>query len=491
MRRPSLTLALVVAVAGTGSACTRGCGAVENAAPRIVRPSELTEAERNYGLAPTPHPSVTYQPGVVIVGGGAESIRSMNPNGVEWTIDGSARGAEELAAGRIMFVTGRAVGRVLAVRKVGKDLTVILGPVDITEVIRDGSFSLEEEIDFDQAIEYPAVEYPGAEAPSGSASFHGPGVGSYERADMRGGDAPEVVPAALEGSVVRLAAARREDLPNYFQITPSVGASGIGLLLASRQSGEHARVRAETRVNLKKPKVRFDLKIVGAKITKALIAIEGAAGLVLGFEAATQGGRSSNIRSRIQMPSDFSIPIAGLGVPFAVILRQEAILNTAFGAPGALKARGEYIFTGRFSVGYENQQWGVGGPTGFSVKDSLLQSVRGASKAATGLTLAHSARIMVGIGAFGFATGPYTGMISSIGVTRFSDLTAPCNRTDLNVSVMAGIGYFIPRPVTDAINFFLRALNLGRIESSGGLSTDPLKIINDTSFNPQAKYCTG
>ena len=48
-----------------------------------------------------------------------------------------------------------------------------------------------------------------------------------------------------------------------------------------------------------------------------------------------------------------------------------------------------------------------------------------------------------------------------------------CKQATLNVGLVAGIGYSIPKPVTDAINFFLRKLNLGEIKGYGGLDSAP------------------
>src|SRR4051812_15141031 len=84
-----------------------------------LKRSELTAAEQKYGVAPTPDPTVTYQADVIVVGGGADAIRAQSPNGFIWTIDAGAPHAADLAAGKIMFLTNRAVGRVLDVRKEG------------------------------------------------------------------------------------------------------------------------------------------------------------------------------------------------------------------------------------------------------------------------------------------------------------------------------------------------------------------------------------
>src|SRR5205823_13040523 len=81
----------------------------------------LGSAERRYGRGRTPDPRVAYQPDVVIVGGGADSVRSWSQDGLTWTIKGDAPGVDQLAPGKIMFVTSLGVGRVLAIQPSGSD----------------------------------------------------------------------------------------------------------------------------------------------------------------------------------------------------------------------------------------------------------------------------------------------------------------------------------------------------------------------------------
>ena len=50
-----------------------------------------------YGANPT---GADYQPGVVVVGGGAAAIRSASGNGLVWTIAKDAPGADKLRSGR-------------------------------------------------------------------------------------------------------------------------------------------------------------------------------------------------------------------------------------------------------------------------------------------------------------------------------------------------------------------------------------------------------
>ena len=69
--------------------------------------TSLTEAEIQYGVSPTRNNQVTYQADVIVMEHGAESIRSQAANGLTWTIDGNASGAQEIQPGRILFATGR------------------------------------------------------------------------------------------------------------------------------------------------------------------------------------------------------------------------------------------------------------------------------------------------------------------------------------------------------------------------------------------------
>lgn len=494
-RRPFGAIArigLTLAVLATAAGCRRnesppaantppqpGSPAASPGTPvpaRLLRSSELTDAERQYGHAPVPDPAVTYQPDVVIVEGGARAIRALRTDGLGCTVDARAARAAGLQPGRVAMVTGRCVGRVLAIREQGDQLALTLGPVEITDVVREGSFALEQPLDLDDTVLFKASAWPGTSAPVEPllSSSNGSDAARFVRFTRQQPDAP----------VVR-------DMP-------LVGRRMIGAWIPVSQNGVeflgHATLHVES------PRIRFVLKISGARVTQCELEFHGAAGLTMGFKAGTQGG--GNLSVWKDLPVDVTIPIQG-PVPFSVLIRQGSMIKTAFTARNSIvQDFAEYTFTGSFRLGYNNGSWGIAAPTNFTVKHSPLTSLNGASMGVTGIVLLHRVKVMVGIGAFGFATGPYTALDSTLAVTRGSDAAglawgpptvrglARCKQATIAMDLAVGIGYMIPRPVTRALNALMRALNIKhRIGSSGGLETNPLRVTGMKTWEPDLEVC--
>jgi hypothetical protein len=202
--------------------------------------------------------------------------------------------------------------------------------------------------------------------------------------------------------------------------------------------------------------------------------LAGSAGMRVSFDAGTNIGLKGNIDANFFVPTDLSIPISGRGIPLAVTFRQTMKLTTAFTAKEAvISAVGEYEFHGALSMGYNNGSWGVGAPAGFTVKQSLLNSLTGASLGVNGLVYAFGGKAIVGVGTLGFIAGPYLSFNTVVGVTRGSDMTiamtVPCRSAIFQQWMAVGVGYQIPQKVTAAINFFLKPLGIGEIKGEGGL----------------------
>jgi hypothetical protein len=247
------------------------------------------------------------------------------------------------------------------------------------------------------------------------------------------------------------------------------------------------KVSAQAVVHLLSPSldVQLDITPTGG-VTEASVKLTGAAGLTWNFEVGTDVGRSANVNGLLQPDTDFSIPVGGIGpLPFAVTIRQRFQIKTALGVRNStLSATGNYTFDGGFKVGYFDKQWTVAGPRGFSATQTMLQTAAGISIGAEGLELGHQMKVIVGVGAHGFAAGPYFSFDSSVALFKGSDLgMIKCEEATIVVKLTGGVGYLIPQSVTRAINFILSKLNIRyRIDSQGGLAASkPLEIVNSTS----------
>jgi hypothetical protein len=129
----------------------------------VLKPVDLrslSESELKYGIAPRRSSAVEYQPDVIVMEHGDKAIRSISSNGMEWEFDANAEHVSEFQEGKIVFATGRAVGRVIGLKREGDSVKAILGPIQLTDVIKNGKFKMDSPISADNVISYVAPDFP-------------------------------------------------------------------------------------------------------------------------------------------------------------------------------------------------------------------------------------------------------------------------------------------------------------------------------------------
>lgn len=438
--------------------------------PRLLAVNELSDAEKLYGHSAAPSRAVTYQPDVVMLPDGATAIRGVSADSVVWTIDPDSEAAEKIQPGKVLLATSRAVGRVLAVEKGRDGLRVVLGPVEITEVIRDGQFNLNQPVNFTEGLSFARPEVfdpPIAQNPLLTRLDH---------------DGVFVRPVALAGA---------NPVVHRFSVTPLIDSTGVGVRIKST-GADGVMFLGEAVLYLKAPELHFTLDIRDGKVTTVEVELAGVAGLLVSFEAAMPRPTDANIDEVRPAFSDLVIPVSGLGgVPFAVNVRQKFLLKTMFTSTGALKARGYYTLKGGVRAGYRDGKFSVGGPTGFGAQETLLPSLEGVAMGPTGMVMTHQVSVIVGLGAFGFVTGPYAYLNSSVAATKGSSIGAViCRQESVSMGLGAGVGYQMPEQVTNAINAVLSVLGIReRIQSSGGIQTKPTLIVQKGWYHPGREFC--
>lgn len=437
MAQRHLTVMLAVVAVVLSAACGRP------SASAVPPDSQL-----RFGQEGAQDPEATLQPDVVVIGGGGKAVRSVTSDGLSWRLDPRARNARTLAPGKVMLVTDRGVGRVLDLVEDAGDLLVTVGPVDITEVIRDGTFS-RPSVALGEPLIYLAGEPFWAEEPP-------PGPSAYGRSKPLALTAYQmkqpVQPPPKRGGQ----AATRS---HGYSVFSTCCTDGVG----ARFSYDDGAVRLVGNVTLTaaKPDASFHLAIGKGVVSRAELEITGGFGIKVDFEAGIHDG--VNHRKEFPIAADLSFPIGQIaGIPLSFTVSQTLTVVTAFGAKlGTIKGGGEFSLAGKIGFGWVNGAFGPRVTQNFQRKVSLLDSLEGVPVGVMGLLIKHGVKFTVGISAFVFKAGIYAELDIAYGQTLGSALGAPyahCRGVGIGVSVTFGIGYSILEPVVKVINKFLSLL---------------------------------
>ena len=298
-----------------------------DAAPGV--PAILSDAEQLYGVSPRRVPGVTYQPNVILMEHGANAIRSQSLDGFTWTIDAAAPGAMDIRPDKILFATGRVVGRVLKVTSKGGDLDVTLGPAELTDIFQEVHIATQGSLDPEKMLVYVAPSgYPGAshdrDEPEASPAARAPDVRDSGVRVYAVSQAGDMVPVHSGARIPRRTACGNDDWGQFhvirtsyvsppetvaygaddcaqftrvgvgttaaaiadvvldgFSITPSMTG---GLQAATKYNHGGLIFNAHTKIRLEHPKFKFRLDILHGLKTAA-IEFSGVGGIEVGIEA--------------------------------------------------------------------------------------------------------------------------------------------------------------------------------------------------------------
>ncbi len=385
---------------------------------------------------------------MVFIEGGPGAIRSASGNGLIWTIDGKARGANDLKPGKIMYATSRAVGRVAELQRVDGDLAVTLAPVTLTEVFRDAHFNFDREID-DSALVYQEIpDLPGAisipEIPPANSKptvtkTIGPAPGRDPAGPPSGAVFAVGAPRLAPDSGGLLPPAREA---NYtvtvgdWEAQPYRSAGRLGLKVGHAYR-ENLKVFVDFSMLVNKLRVRTDVRIAGGRLaSNSTFAVDGISGIAIDLAAGAANGADDDKKVRVEVPLEMNIPIPGEPLVFSAAFK--FIVATAIGGKNStLTANGEWALNG--SIGLVAGE--IQTPT-LSVVKSIMDSISGIALGTSGLIFAVESKIQFGIGTPAAFAGPYAKLVVDIGVTNGSALGAPLARcVGATLDAKAGGGF--------------------------------------------------
>jgi len=495
-----------------------------------IDPHSLSPSEVKFGVAPKLSPDVEYQPGVILMEHGDQAIKSVGGDGMSWTFDANAPNVSDFQEGKIVFATGRAVGRILGLKRDGSTVTAILGPVQLTDVIRNGRFIMDQPVDADKMITYVAPDYPGLQDTSltKTASLGGAQGAGEETVVVSRVSHGQWIPASMSrtgadgsrvtyrrrgrrwvgaqtsdvnqwtgasgagglatlGSVQQLPAAPQVPNPlpapqqsigaiptvnadgGNMRLEPVASNSGVGLqYYYTDKSGLSAF--ASGTVTLNKPSVECVFKIANGQVDSAGISIQGSAGVHLRLDSHSSTTTFVNMHIKHWVPIDFSIPLAG-PVPLALTFATMFNVNSGFSAKSTIMvAEGEYNFGGRIWAGRAGGHWSIAAPGSPTIVKDLTESIGNVSLGITSFAMAFSIRALIGIGAFGFNAGVYAAIRFGGSLLGSPSEAFSCRQGTLDVFLDSGIGWQTPGWVSAAINFFLKPVTGHAIDAVGDIT---------------------
>lgn len=493
-----------------------------------VKPSELSATEIRYGIAPKRGPGVTYQDGIILMEHGDKAITAFASDGMSWTFDANAPQVNDIQEGKILFATDRCAGKVLAVQRDGNKVTVVLGPVQLNELIKEGNFSYNQPLDLNNAIAVAMPDSPGAiNSPALQQEIKNPSTTSFNyhpHKDKRsvkyyvvsdqgvwtpmrtvssngprlrsatyhpGSDSEAAfqqiqnlrgVPTNPGGLPVNPPAPPPVPFPNLqpldfnnLKAWPCGNCGGIGLKVYQEKDG--VTVVISIIFHLNHPQLIFDASIGGNGVN-ARVQLRGGAGVSISIDGST-GDNFKSIQGNIKeigiVPLIINVPLGTPLVPLTAQLSQSLDIVTGFSARNSLlKASGSVDFDGAIEASYTHGNgWAITKPTA-QVKSNFAGLVSGVSVGINSVVLGFDQRLLVGVGTGGFAAGPYVDLLTTLTALKQSSTTwVDCRQATFNISIGAGIGYGMPKIVAKVINFFLGLFHAKPIPQTGTIVALP------------------
>jgi len=510
-RKARFVVIMVAALVTSAAACTSSVGHPSTAAAprRSSQIAQLSGNELRYGAGATAVAGVVYQPDVVLIGGGAAAVRVVSASGLTWTIDANAPGAGKLAVGKIMLATSFGTGRVLKLTRSGAEVIVILGPVSITDVIRDANLGSSTPIPIGETLAYATPSAPGAAVddphdPLAPATGSGPANPSAGRSPNHATDTStptthsfrgtRLTPRGVAGLLApaegaRVAAPAAPTLPapsttpnpvgaGDFQVTPFCCAGGVGVRIGYDKGD--GRLLATLTLKLDKPTASFRLVISHGKLLEATVQVHGAGAVEVAIDAATRSSAGDFRGKTVHVPETLTIPLTGFGIPLVLSVNQDFYLSMQLIGAAAFHTKGGYRVSGDLGFGYRNGSPSLIGTT-LAVEDPMTANTRVLGVASGVITLGWNLKVSIGVGVLGFSAGVWyqLGVALSVVADGLS-LTAGCVRDALVVVGSYGIGWTVPQVVVAVLNFFLRAVRAQTITASGGFAWGPSELWRPT-----------
>lgn len=459
--------AAVLFVALVVSGCS---GAKDNSGTATGRAgSDDAALADKYGFGPKPDPSITYQPDVILIDGGPQVIRGVSADGLTWSIDAAAPGADRLKPGTIMFATSQAVGRVVRLSSRGNVLDVTLSPVELGDVIRDGHLVIDQTVPLESLTLFEARQIADGYEDVASSDLVKGAAFNIARPGMRYSPvvalatAPTAAGYAADLSPASGAAdpAEKSTKVGDWNLTAYKGSGTMGLRaergLAGAKtlgagkiiSGAELKVALDAHLEVKDLRVVADIPVTQGEVGTSHFRVYGIEGLVMSVQAGSVDGLSANRKAKIEIPLQLRQNVIIGGFPATLTQKFKFLVQTAFTAKnGNLSASGEWDIDG--SIGIDGQTVTLPKVTARGTK--LIDSIMGVSVGVNGIVVGVSFEFSLVFGLPVAGAGPAASFITSLGLTNGSSLgIVQCKQVSITSVVTGGVSIQMFDPIKQAM----------------------------------------
>ncbi|HVW04335.1 MAG TPA: hypothetical protein VHB78_04965 [Vicinamibacterales bacterium] len=474
-----------------------------------VKISDMTPSEQKYGLAPTRGQGIDFQDNIVLIEHGDTAIRSWASNGLGWTLDASNPQVAALKEGDVLFATSRCIGRVLKLTREGQDVSVLLGPVQIQDVIKRGNVAYHAPLDLDSLTAIEVADDPAAfgspyadqmKAQTTGSIGRGPTAAvirdvQYFVVSPRGEWRPmRTIRRSATSQLARLTdgephgpslvrasyAPQLPPLNDVLSATPCwKDCGGLGLRMTVKKGG--LTVAISVIFHLQAPTVDFDISIGNGLWSE--VQLTGAVGFEVSVEGLTDETFQRNVNDIGVLPVDLVLPLSGGGVGFDVHFHHDVQLSTAFSAKTSiLKAHSSLTMHGSLGLDYHQGHFDARALFGSDLT-GLASNIEGISVGINSIVVGVNQRVLVGFGVAGFAVGPFVTLTSTETALKQADSAASlmltqqriadCRQGTFLMTLTGGVGYGLPKVVVKVVNFFLGLFHAPSIAESGVLVSLP------------------
>jgi hypothetical protein len=285
------------------------------------------------------------------------------------------------------------------------------------------------------------------------------------------------------------------DIDGGLNATPCLlKCGGLGLQMTYDEGG--IKIFAYAVLYLQNPRAKANVNIDGG-VKSAGIHLSGLAGFKVHYELGADQSFVRNVHLKGEVPLDLSFMVNTL-TPASVHFTQTLILSTGFSArTSTLAGTFDYALCCSIGVGNNGTGNGADSPQSFSVKNHVAHDVDGVSVGINSALFSLRQQVMFGIGFLGFAAGPYVGLVASTTILKQSataTLVLPgggdCRQATFELAVDGGVGWSIPKIVSNVVNFFLSVFHAKPIPSSGSFIQVPQQVVVGHRYEMPDK-CSG